>query len=112
MKRSIVLLSLFGSLLFAQCKIVSSPATNISDVAGVDAYAMSISKVYYDKQGKIQLKSYQDAYISFFNTVLKAIEDSCAKYGIRNIYNLKIDSKVDKNSYYFSATYDFGHSSK
>ncbi len=110
-KKTLLTLLVVSSL-FGECKIITSPAQNLNLVAGADAYAMSVSKFYYDKNGKIQIKAYQDAYIEFFNKILENIQESCKKHHIRNIYNLQIESNVDKDYYYFNALFDFGYSTK
>ncbi|MEA3370891.1 MAG: hypothetical protein U9Q40_06085 [Campylobacterota bacterium] len=98
---------LISASLSADCLIISSPATNLKLISGVDARAQSISKIYYDENGKMQIKGYADAYIQFFSETTKNIKADCKKYNISNIYNLKIESSTDKNYYYFNATYDF-----
>lgn len=98
---------LFSMSLGADCKIVSSPATNIKNVAGTDALALSISRVYFDKNKKIQIKSYSSAFIDFNKKAVDYIKKDCKKYKIKNIYNFRIQSNVDKDYYHFNATYDF-----
>ncbi len=103
---------LAATSLFGECRVISSPAQNLGLIAGVDGYAMTISRFYYDKDGKMQLKGYQDAYIEFFKNASKYIQTSCNKYNIKNIYNFKIESNVDKDNFYFSALFDFEYASK
>jgi len=61
----------------ADCLIISSPATDLEKVSGVDARAQSISKIYYDENSKMQIKGYATAYIEFFTTTTKNIQTDC-----------------------------------
>ncbi len=91
----------------ADCSIISSPATNLDKVTGVDARAETISRFFYDENKKMKLKNYPDAYIEFFKNTLTGIKADCKKYNISHIYNLKVTSTLDDNYYYFSVTYDY-----
>jgi len=111
MKKTIITMSL-GLLcttnIFAKdCKISSSPAQSINDIRGTDAVALSISHVYYDKNKKMQIKSYQDAYLDFYKKAKDYIKKDCKKYKMTKIYNFNINSMIDKNYYHFNATWDF-----
>lgn len=97
------------SLSANECKIISSPAMKDSDVIGTDAIALSISHIYYDKNKKMQLKSYSDAFLEFNKKAIDYIQKDCKKYKIKNIYNFQIHSIIDKNYYHFNATYDFSN---
>ena len=104
----LITLGIFMSAgLTADCLIISSPATDLKKIGGVDARAQAISKVYYDEKNKMQIKGYADAYVQFFTTTTKNIQADCKKYNISNIYNFKVESSTDENYYYFNATYDF-----
>ena len=103
---------LLATSLFGECRVISSPAQNLGLIAGVDGFAMTIPKFYYDANGKMQIKGYQDAYIEFFKSASKYIQTSCKKYNIKNIYNFKIESNVGKDSYFFNALFDFEYASK
>lgn len=110
MKKVIVLLTscaLALSLNAKDCKIISSPAMNENDVRGTDAVALSISRFYYDKNKKMQIKSYSDAFLEFNRKALKSIKDECKKYKLKSIYNYKIESMIEKNYYHFNAVYDY-----
>lgn len=112
MKKKKILFSLLlitSVNLFANdtCKIVSSPAPSANDVRGTDTVAMSLSKVYYDKKKKMQIKSYSDAYLDFNKQVKEYIKKDCKKYKITINYNFKINSMIDENYYHFNAQWDF-----
>jgi len=110
MNNKIIVLTLLLSSLItlnASCKIMSSPATNLEKVSGVDARAETISRFFYDENQKMTLKNYPAAYVEFFNNTLKSIRADCKKYNIDIIYNFNVTSTLDKNFYYFSATYDY-----
>lgn len=111
LKKSMAIVLMAASL-FGDCRVISSPAQNLGLIAGVDGFAMTIPKFYYDAGGKMQMKGYQDAYIEFFKKASNYIQTSCKKYNIKNIYNFKIESNVDKDSYYFNALFDFEYASK
>jgi len=111
MKRKIVLFGislLCVTNIFAKdCKISSSPAKSIDDIRGTDTVALSISHIYYDKNKKMQLKSYKDAYIDFYTQAENYIKDNCQKANITKVYNFNVNSIIDKNYYHFNATWDF-----
>ena len=101
---------LLSTALYAgECQIISSPAMEHGDVIGTDAVALSISKIYYDKNKKMKLKSYSDAFLEFNRKAIAYIESDCKKYKIKKIYNYQIHSNVDENYYHFNATYDFSN---
>lgn len=109
MKKFLFFLFFVSSLVRGEqyCSIISSPAQNTSTVAGVDTIAKTYSRVYYDKDSKLQIKSFHDAYIDFFKDATDYVQEQCKKYKVRHIYNFKVGSNVDKDYYYFYATYDF-----
>ncbi len=107
MKKLLLFLSVVLTLSAQTCKIISSAAPDASFVDGVDAVAKSYAKITFDKNSKAHFKTYQKAYIEFFNEAMDYIEDQCKKYKIKTIYNFKIESNVDKDYYYFNAIYDF-----
>ncbi|MGB5868520.1 MAG: hypothetical protein WBG69_11670 [Arcobacteraceae bacterium] len=89
------------------CKIISSPAPSINDVRGSDSVAFSLSKVYYDKNKKMQFRTYSDAYIDFVKKAKEYIESDCKKYKITKNYNFTVNSMIDENTYHFNAQWDF-----
>ena len=91
------------------CQIISSPAMKDGDVIGTNAVALSISHIYYDKNKKIQIKSYSDAFMEFNKKAINYINSECKKYKIKKIYNFQIHTIIDKNYYHFNATYDFSN---
>lgn len=113
MKKTFLLLIISSlcvlSLNAKTCQIISSPAMNNNDVIGTDAVAMSISKVYFDKNKKIKVKNYSSAFLEFNNKARDYIKKDCKKYKIKKIYNYKINSIIDKDYYHFNATYDFSN---
>ena len=112
MKSKIVLVCLviFGCVtVYAQenCKIISSPASLINDVRGSDSVALSLSKVYYDKNKKMKFRKYSDAYLDFVKKAKNYIEADCKKYKITKNYNFTVNSMIDENTYHFNAQWDF-----
>lgn len=113
LKKTIFCLLILSSTLFAQekkeCKIFSSPAINFDKVFGTDILRLNISKVYYDKNKKLQVRSFTEAAEDFNRKAKEFIYDECKKYKIKMIYNYTITHSVDENYFNFIAQYDFGH---
>lgn len=107
MKKVLLFVAVFFTLSAQTCKIISSPAPDSNKVDGVDAVAKSYAKITFDKNSKAHFKTYQKAYIEFFNEAMDYLEEQCKKYKIKTIYNFKIESNTDKDYYYFNAIYDF-----
>ena len=89
------------------CKIISSPAPSIKDVRGSDSVALSLSKVYYDKNKKMQFRNYSDAYLDFCKQAKEYRKSDCKKYKITKNYNYTVNSVIDNNTYHFNAQWDF-----
>ncbi len=114
MKKNIAILGLclvVATSVFAKeevkCKISSSPAPSIEKIRGTDAVSQSISHIYYDKNKKLQVKSYSDAYQSFRKQALDYVKADCKKYNMTEIYNFKVNSFGDKDYYHFNSTWDY-----
>ena len=124
MKKTILtalLSTLLSAQLFADCSVLNfgAPITtqkvklfgldekeNIKVVDYQVAYATK-GRFYRDENGKLQLKSFNDAYSEFFNYVKETAMEECNKNKYQSIVNLDIKYFIDENNYFFTATFNY-----
>jgi len=93
----------------AECKIMTSPATDTKLVSGTDVLALTIPRFYNDKDDVKHELSYPKAYLKFYKKSMKHIQNRkyCSDVKFRNIYNFKISQALETEYFHFSATYDY-----
>lgn len=95
----------------AECRILTSPATDFSTLKGSESIALSISTIYYkkDKNGKkkMEFKTGSEALLEFDRKAREYLQDECKKNHLKTIYNFQIKSMSNKDWYHLYATYDY-----
>jgi len=95
----------------ADCKILTSPATDLSSLKGSNGISLSVSSIYYKKgkngKKKMEFKLAEEAFLEFDEKAREYIRDLCAKNGLSMVYNYQIRTVSSKDWYNFYATYDY-----
>jgi len=109
--KTILALTATTLMVHAECKIVTSPATDLSSLKGSNGISLSVSSIYYKKgkngKRKMEFKLAQDAYLEFDAKAREYIQEMCSKNGSSMVYNYQIRTISSKDWYNFYATYDY-----
>lgn len=112
--------SFLSAQLFADCNIInfgsSTPTQKIKlfgsnekesgQVVDFQAIYSTKGRFYKDENGKLQLRTFNDAYGEFFNYLKDTAIQECKTNKYQGIVNMDIKYFVDENSFFFSATYN------
>jgi hypothetical protein len=87
-------------------KFFGSSEKETGQVVGYQAIYSTKGRFYRDSDGKLQLKTFNDAYGEFFNYVKATAFEECKTNNYQGIVNVDIKYVVDENNYFFTATYN------
>lgn len=98
----------FGAYIPTQkIKLFGSSEKETGQVVDYQAIYASKGRFYRDSDGKLQLKTFNDAYSEFFNHVKNTAIEECKTNKYQGIVNMDVKYFVDENNFFFSATYNY-----
>lgn len=117
---STLLSTVLSAQLFADCnvlnfgpyipmqkiKLFGSNDKETGQVVDYQSLHSSKGRFYRDETGKLQLRTFNDAYGEFFNYVKDTASEECKNNKYQGIVNVDIKYFVDENNYFFTATYN------
>ncbi len=97
----------FGQYIPTQkIKFFGSNDKETGQVVDFQSVYSSKGRFYRDENGKLQLRTFNDAYGEFFNYVKTTAFEECKNNKYQGIVNVDIKYFVDENNYFFTATYN------
>lgn len=107
--------------LFADCEVLNfgSPIPNqkiklfgsdekvSGQVVDFQAIYATKGKFYRDEEGKLKLRTFNDAYGEFFKELKETAIQECKDKKYQGIVNVDIKHMVDENNYFLTATYNY-----
>ena len=98
----------FGSQIPRQkIKLFGSDEKETGQVVDFQAVYSTKGRFYKDTDGKLQLRTFNDAYGEFFNYLKESAIQECKNNKYQGIVNVDIKYLVDENSFFFTATFNY-----